>query len=489
MTKRDHESLDPSDWSRFRELGRRMIDDVADHFARVRERRVWQQVPPEIVARFEEPVPLEPQEPEDTYRDFREQVMPYTIGNTHPRFWGWVVGSGTHLGALTELLAGALNVNAGGNDAANFVETQVIGWLKTMLGYPSRASGLLVSGGSMANIIGLAVARNTKADFDVRREGLFGRPRMTLYTSVELHGSIVKAAELLGLGRDSIRMVPVDRDFRVDLTALEAAIADDRALGCQPFCIVGHAGTVNTGAIDDLAGLARIAKREGLWFHVDGAFGALAALAPDLRPLIAGMEQADSLAFDLHKWMHLPYDVGCVLIADELAHRKAFAFEVDYIKPARTGPTAMRTRFLDYDIVLSRSFRALKVWMHLKAFGARKFGRLIQQNVEQARYLAQMVTANPTLELAAPISLNVVTFRFVGEPRADDRELDEINEELMYRFCDDGTFVVSSTELDGRFVLRTSIINHRTRRDDLELLVAETERCGREILANRRSRG
>jgi glutamate/tyrosine decarboxylase-like PLP-dependent enzyme len=311
------ETLDPDDWESMRVLGHRMVDDMLDYMKSVRERPVWQAIPGETKTRFEEPVPLEGQSPEVIYEEFLQNVLPYPDGNIHPRFWGWVLGTGTVLGALAELLKGAMNTNAGygGGNSADHIENQVLNWFKELLGFPASASGLLTSGCSASNLIGLAVARNTKAGFDLRLEGLQGaEQKMVLYASEEIHSSVEKTVEILALGRDSLRRVPVNDHFQIDLQVLQRLIARDRREGYLPFCVVGAAGMTNTGAIDDLDALADICQREGLWLHVDGAFGAWAVLAPSARSQVVGMERADSLAFDLHKWMYMPYELGCLLV-------------------------------------------------------------------------------------------------------------------------------------------------------------------------------
>ncbi|WP_233166148.1 pyridoxal-dependent decarboxylase [Archangium sp. Cb G35] len=326
------------------------------------------------------------------------------------------------------------------------------------------------------------MARSEKAGGDVRRTGLFGQTRMTLYASRETHACVRRAAEVLGLGSGSLRLLPVDADFRVDVGALRAAIARDRAEGLRPFCVVGNAGTVNTGAVDDLEALADVAEQEGLWFHVDGAFGALAALSPRLRPLLRGMERADSLAFDLHKWMHIPFEAGCILVRSEAAHRRAFAYQTEYLAQMPRGLAARPSMFSEYGVQLTRGFRALKVWMSLKAHGAAKFARLIEQNVEQAHALARWVDAEPELQRLAPASLNVVCFRYVGRGVPEER-LDAWNRELLCRLHESGVAVPSYTTLGGRHCLRVCLTNHRTRREDLEFLVQEILRLGRELSA------
>jgi glutamate/tyrosine decarboxylase-like PLP-dependent enzyme len=441
-------------------------------------------MPDSIKDRFAESLPLDPQPMHEVYQEFLDCVLPYPVGNTHPRFWGWVLGTGTATGALAELLAATMNTNTGGLDhhSANYVEKQVIQWLKEMLGYPATASGLLTSGCSAANLVGLAVARNAMAGYDLRREGVCAETRkMTLYASSEAHSSIQKAVELLGLGSGALHTVAVDERFQMDVDALRAAIAEDRRAGCRPFCIVGAAGTTNTGSIDDLEALADLCREERLWLHVDGAFGAWAALAPRERHLVAGMERADSLALDLHKWMYMPYEIGCVLVQRPDAHRQAFSLTPAYLVHGEGGRGLTGgdlTWFSDYGFQLSRGFRALKAWVSLKEHGIRKYKRLIQQNIDQARYLAELVKAAPELELAAPVDLNVVCFRYV-RAGLDGAALDEVNKQIVVELQEQGIAVPSGTTLNGRYVLHVANTNHRTRRADFDLLVRETVRLGR----------
>jgi glutamate/tyrosine decarboxylase-like PLP-dependent enzyme len=479
------ETLDPQDWEAMRLLGRRIVDDILSYLEGVRERPVWQPIPAEVKEFLKQPLPQEPQAPETVYQEFLENILPYPMGNIHPRFWGWVMGNGTPLGVLAELLAAGMNPNlGGGNHVANAVEAQVVEWSKEMFGFPAGGSGLLVSGGSMANLVGLAVARNTRAGFDIRRQGVMAAPRpLTLYGSSEMHSSLVKAVELLGLGSESLRKIPVDGEYRIDLAALEAAIAADRSEGRQPLCVVGNAGTVNTGAVDDLQALADLCEREGLWFHVDGAFGALAWLSPALRPLVQGLDRADSLAFDLHKWLYVPFEAGCVLVRREQDHHRAFSLTPEYLahNSSDRGLASGEPWFSEYGIQLTRGFRALKVWMSLKEHGIHKYARLIEQNVQQARYLARRVEAEPELELAAPVPLNIVCFRY--NPGGLDRErLNALNEELLTRLHESGTAVPSYTTLGGRYALRAAITNHRSRREDFDILVEAVIRLGREIV-------
>jgi aromatic-L-amino-acid/L-tryptophan decarboxylase len=478
------ETLDPQDWTEMRRLGHRMLDDAMDYLEHVRERPVWKPVPETTKKALRAPLPVEGQDAAAVYEEFRRDLFPHTMGNIHPRFWGWVIGTGTPFGVLADLMASTMNPNMGGGDQGpNYVEIQVLSWLKEMLRYPAEASGLLVSGGSMANFVGIAVARNAKAHGDVAQEGLRAASRpMVLYASAETHNSVHKAVSLLGLGREGLREIPVDAEFRIDVSALRRAIAEDRKAGRHPFCVVGNAGTVNTGAIDPLPELADLCKAEDLWFHVDGAFGALAAIAPRVAPLVRGMERADSLAFDLHKWMYMPYEVGCALVRWPERHRATFVSPADYLAHLTRGFPAGPIWFSEYGVQLSRGFRALKVWMSLKEHGTAKYGRLVDQNCEQTKYLVALVEKEPELTMMAPAPLNIACFRFA--PRGvDDARADAINEEILYGLQESGTAIPSSTVLRGRFALRVCIVNHRTRREDLDLLVREVLQRGRAAAA------
>ncbi len=484
-------TLDPADWDAFAVLAHRMVDDMLGHLRTVRDRPAWQPMPAEVRALFSEPVPWEGEGAERAYEDFVRTVLPYPNGNLHPRFWGWVHGGGTPLGMMADMLASGLNAHlAGFNQAPALVEHEVIRWLAELMGMPSDASGVLVSGATMANVLGLAVARFAKArdaGFDVREEGLQGRAgsRLMLYGSTETHAWASKAAELLGLGRASFRQIPVDDEYRIDVAALKAAVAADRAAGHVPFCVIGTAGTVNTGATDDLERLGTYCRAERLWFHVDGAFGALARLSPALKPIVAGIEQADSLSFDLHKWMYLPFDVACVLVRDPAVHHATFAASASYLASGTRGVAAGGFPFAERGMDLTRSFKALKVWMSMKAHGVRAYAALIEQNVADAAYLAALIDADPALELLAPVPLNVVCFRYAPADVAPER-LDALNAEILVRVQEDGIAVPSGTRLRGRYAIRVANVNHRSRREDFGILAEAVTRIGQEIVASGR---
>jgi glutamate/tyrosine decarboxylase-like PLP-dependent enzyme len=457
-------TLDPSDWGALRRLGHQMIDDVFDQLEQVRDRPVWQPIPDAVRAALRTPMPRGPGSAEDAYADFVRLVRPYPTGNTHPRFMGWVHGGGNAVGMLAELLAAGLNANLGGRDHAPIeVERQVIRWTAELLGLPPETSGLLVTGTSVANLIGLLVARTAALGPEVRATGVAGA-RLVAYTSEKAHGCIARAMDMAGLGTDALRRIPTDADHRMREPALAAAIARDRAAGLRPFLLVGTAGTVDIGAFDDLAALGRIARAEKLWFHVDGAFGALAALSPALRPLLDGVEGADSLACDFHKWMQVPYDAGCILVRDPARHLAAFAQQAAYLRREARGLAGGHPWPCDLGPDLSRGFRALKVWMTWRSYGSDRLGEAVAGTCAVARALAARVDAEPALERLAPVPLNIVCFRLRGAS-------DEHNRAIVADVQEAGIAAPSTTMIDGRLAIRAAIVNHRTTVADAMALV------------------
>ncbi|MGB3329808.1 MAG: pyridoxal-dependent decarboxylase [Thermomicrobiales bacterium] len=463
--------------ARLREVGARAIDLIATHVAGIRETPVFQPVPLEIVEQFLGPAgaPTTGEPVETIFDDIAQRVMTYPFGNGHPRFYAWVNPPSTPIGIFGDAIAAAINPSvAGGNHAATYVEHQVLNWGKDLVGFPREAGGLLVSGGSMASLNGLAVARNAKAGFDVRAEGMAAAPQpLAVYVSPEGHSAIQKAVELLGIGRKHLRSVPIDAQRRMQVPALEQMIAEDRAAGLRPIAIVGNAGSAGTGVIDNLDALADVAAREGLWFHVDGAYGAPAILSAEYRDALAPLARADSVALDPHKWLYVPVEAGMVLVKDAEAMRRTFSLVPDYL-PTGATPTGVNGLpwFSEYGSQQSRGFRALKVWMALRYHGLDGYRAAIEHDLAQARHLASLVTASDDFELLAPPSLSIVCFRATAPGHdLDDAALNDLNRAALDDVQLGGEAFLSGTMVDGHFALRACIVNPRSTLADIDALI------------------
>ncbi|MGO9898010.1 MAG: pyridoxal-dependent decarboxylase, partial [Bryobacteraceae bacterium] len=467
-------TLDPADWAGFRATAHGMLDDILDYLEDIRERPVWRPIPPAVRERFRGELPAGPSELAAVHEEFMRYILPYAAGNVHPGFLGWVHGAGTPVGMVAEMLSAGLNANLGGRDHIPIeVERQVAGWMRRLFGFPESATGLFVTGASMANLVGVLVARDTELGFETRCAGVAaGGKRLAAYASAAVHGCIARALDIAGIGSDALRRIAVDGRYRIDLGALRAAIDADRRAGLTPFLLVGTAGTVDTGAIDDLDALAALARAEGLWFHVDGACGALAMLAPGLAPRLKGIERADSLAFDFHKWGQVPYDAGFVLVRDGVLHRQTFATSAPYLRREAQGLAAGSFWPCDFGPDLSRGFRALKTWFTLKVYGAAAIGASIERTCELARYLESRIAATPELELAAPVELNVVCFRYRAE------EAHRVNARIAVELQESGVAAPSTTVIGGKLAIRAAIVNHRTRSADLDALIERTVALG-----------
>ncbi|HEY2753029.1 pyridoxal phosphate-dependent decarboxylase family protein [Phenylobacterium sp.] len=471
-------SLDPQDWREIRAQGHRMLDDMFDHMAGLRDQPVWRKPTPEARASFRAPLPMQAGDLAQAYEIFRRDVLPYGSGNTHPGFMGWVQGAGTPVGMLAEMLAAGMNANLGGRDHMPIeVERQILSWVRRIFGFPQDASGLFVSGASQANFLAVLVARARALGLGVRRNGVSAAGvQLTAYASKGVHGCLPRSLDMAGLGADSLRLIEVDAEHRMDLKALSAAIARDRSLGLTPFMIIGTAGTVDVGAIDDLNGLADIAAAEGVSFHVDGALGALAVLSPELAARVAGLERCDSLAFDFHKWGHVPYDAGYLLVRDAELHHATFANPAVYLARAERGIAAGDWWPCDYGSDLSRGFRALKTWFTLQTYGLAALGDSMAANCALARALAARVESEPELELLAPVALNIVCFRYRRGVS------DALTAQIVSDLQEAGEVAPSLTIVNGQKAIRAAIINHRTRPEDIELLVDSVIESGRRAL-------
>ena len=462
------ETLDPKNWDDIRALGHRMLDDMIDYVANIRDRPVWQPIPDEVRARFRVALPHRPSDLRDVYREFSEFVIPYATGNVHPGFMGWVHGGGTAVGMLAEMLAAGLNANLGGRDHIPIeVERQIVEWMRQIFGFPQGASGIFVTGTSMANLMAVLVARTTALGTSVRRRGVSeDGALLTAYTSTAAHGCISKAMDIAGFGSDALRCIEVDRCHRIELAALRERIALDRGAGRKPFLVVGSAGTVDIGAIDDLHAMSELCRQEKLWFHVDGAFGALGILAPALKSRLAGIENADSIALDFHKWGQVPYDAGLLLVRDGDRHQDTFAAPAAYLRRESRGLAANSPWPCDLGPDLSRGFRALKTWFTLKTYGTEKLGAVITRSCALAGYLQARILAEPRLELMAPVQLNIVCFRYRAE------NANQLNGEIVLDIQESGIAAPSTTLLDGQLAIRAAIVNHRTDFSDIDALLS-----------------
>jgi aromatic-L-amino-acid/L-tryptophan decarboxylase len=462
------ETLDPQNWDDIRAHGHRMLDDMIDYAANIRDRPVWQPIPDAVRARFHDDLPRQPTDLGEVYREFTDFIVPYATGNVHPGFMGWVHGGGTAVGMLAEMLAAGLNANLGGRDHIPLeVERQIVEWVRQMFGFPGEASGIFVTGTSMANLMAVLVARTTALGASVRQRGVGDDgARLTAYTSAAAHGCITKAMDIAGFGSDALRCIEVDRTHRIDVAALRERIAADRSAGLRPFLVVGSAGTVDIGAIDDLQALSALCREQGLWFHVDGAFGALGILSPALAPRLAGLEHADSIALDFHKWGQVPYDAGFLIVRDGDRHRETFAAPAAYLRRETRGLAAGACWPCHLGPDLSRGFRALKTWFTLKTFGAEKLGAMITRSCALAGYLETLILAEPRLELLAPVQLNIVCFRY----RAANAN--EVNGAIVIDIQESGIAAPSTTMLDGELAIRAAIVNHRTDTRDIDALIA-----------------
>lgn len=474
----------------FREVGHGLVDRIADFMETLSKRPVTRGRTPSEIRDVLGNAGL-PEDGMDAGRLLDEAattLFDHSLFNGHPRFWGYITSSAAPIGALGDLLAASVNPNVGAFDiapVATEIEAQTVRWIAEMIGYPTDCGGVLVSGGNMANFVGFLAGRKAQASWDIRTDGLpsDGR-RMRAYVGAGTHTWIQKAADLFGLGTDAIRWIPTDTDGRIDTTTLEREIAADRHAGDEPFLVVGTAGSVGTGSVDPLSRIAKICRREKLWFHVDGAYGAMAAVLPDAPEELRNLAVADSIALDPHKWLYSPLEAGCTLVRDPRSLVGAFSFHPDYYLFDTHG-SEQGNNFHEFSLQNSRGFRALKVWLALRQVGRSGYERMIGDDVELARALHGFAGAHDEIETHT-LNLSISTFRFVPEDlsdtAADETEyLNTLNREVLVRLQKSGEAFVSNAVLDGIFVLRACIVNFRTTLDDVRALPEIVARLGREV--------
>ncbi len=472
MSAKSNISLDPNA-PEMRRWGNATVDLLAEYLGSVSQRRVYPQTSTsEIRAQLQTELPLEGVEFERLLDTFRDVILPLSRHNAHPRMFGYVQAPGTAIAALADLLASALNANLTAwrsAPAAVELERVTLDWIKKIVGLDPNAAGLFVSGGSMANLAALAAARTARLT-----PPDLGRAR--IYASEETHHSIVKAAALLGLGRESVRNIAVDHRFKIRIDDLVEKIESDLGAGNLPFCVVANAGTVATGAVDPLVQVREVAQRFNLWMHVDASYGGFAALAPTARPLFAGVAEADSVALDPHKWLYLPVDCGCVFYRDAATARAAFAQSAEYTRVLDLHEDEAFA-FWDYGPELSRRFRALKVWMLLKGVGTRALAESIEKDLACTRHLEALVRASDDFEMLAPVELSIFCFRY----RRSRSELDQLNERVLVALQRDGSSYLSNARVNGRFALRGCVMNYRTNLRDMEILLDDLRRVATQL--------
>ncbi len=455
----------------FRRLGYQAVDLIAQQLAQVAQAPVRRPVPDALKeAIMSQPLPQDSQPAEAILERFRQEVQPYPMGNSSPRFMGWVNSPPAPLGIIAELLAASMDPSvAGGDHAATYVEHAVLNWMKEIMGYPRSAGAVLVSGGSVANLVCLGAMRHAVTGGADRAEGM-GRSvpaPLVIYTSTEGHSCIQKAVEILGFGSKYLRRIPVDAQYRMDLSALKAQIAADRQAGLQPACVVASAGTVNTGAIDPLQEIADLCAAERLWLHVDGSYGGVAILDEEIAKLYQGIERADSIAIDQHKWLFIPVECGCALVKDARLMRDTYSLVPEYLRDDRGLPW-----FSEFGIQQTRGFRALKLWMVLQQVGVSGYRGCIHRDIALADSLATRISTHPHFELVAKGPLSVVCFRYTPEGAMD---VDALNRAIVPLIMNGGQAFLNGTELNGRPVLRACIVNFRTTEADLDAVLAAVE--------------
>ena len=465
----------------FRSMAQAAVDRIAAYYNTLAERPILQPTTSAALrASLDRPIPQEGRDFTEILAELETTLFRYSRHNAHPRFFGYVASPGTPVNTIGSILEAALNINVTAwrsAPAAAEMEHVTIGWLKQMLGYPPGAAGLFTSGGSMANLAGLAAARSAKAP-EVVRHGLASGLRLRTYVSSEAHFSIAKAAGILGLGEDNVREVRTDDRMRMDLEDLARQVQDDRTAGAEPFCVVASAGTTATGAIDPIADIADFAREQGLWLHVDAAYGGFAALSPSVRARFAGIERADSVALDPHKWLYLPVGCGCVLYRDPAAARAAFSHAADYTRTIGLERDEAFA-FWDYGPELTRPFRALHLWLLFHSAGARRLAEAIESNLGCARQFECLIRESLEFEMLAPVELSVFCFRY----KAAGGDLNTLNEQILLDLQRAGSTYLSNATIRGRFALRGCVLNYRTTPDDMCRAFADVRAAAARVLS------
>jgi glutamate/tyrosine decarboxylase-like PLP-dependent enzyme len=478
VTRVLEETLDPKNWDEMRALAHQMLDDMMDYLQNIRN-QPFTALTEEAKKAIQIPLSEKGDGEETVFKLFKEKVVPHSFQITRPDIWGNVCGTGSLYGMFTDMVISGIN---SGSMFLTYIDKQSIDWIKEMLEYPREAGGVFVSGGSEANFTGLAVARNAKSNVNMKKKGMQGVDRkMVLYCSEETHHCLERSVELLGLGNDAIRWIKTDDDCSIVLSSLKDSIMLDRKQGYHPFCIIGNAGTVNSGAFDDLNALADLCQRQDIWLHVDAAFGAWVKLSEKYKHLTDGMERADSLAVDLHKWISMPYGIGCTLVKDRLAHFSTFVYGHDakYLKAIEKIGDTLDAPW-NLALGLSRPHYGLKAYMLLRTYGRDKYSRLVEQNIDQIHYLAELIRKEPNMEIMAPVISNAVCFRYVPDD-INESDIEGINLMILNELWKINALMISSTTIKGKYMLRACNVNHRSKYSDFNILVERIKSIGKTL--------
>ncbi|PAU95341.1 pyridoxal-dependent decarboxylase [Aliifodinibius salipaludis] len=454
---------------------KRWIDEagklIASHYQEHGESKVFAgKSPSEVQELLNESLPEDPKNIGSLLDEVGEKVLSTITNSAGPRYFGYITGGGNQVAVLAEMIKASLNQNNlkwHSSPVSTELERLVMRWVAEFIGYPTSSAGVLLSGGSVANFNCLAVARKIKAPVDISDEGIYGSRPMTVYVSEEGHSSFDKAMDMLGLGKKYLRKIPVDDDFCIDVDQLEEQIRNDKNAGLHPICAISVAGTTNTGAVDDLNAVADICQRYDLWYHIDAAYGGPAAKVEGVSSMFSGIGKADSVVVNPHKWLYVPFEAGGVLVKNPDHLRKTFSTIPDYLKSDEQN--GGRTDLMEYNLPLTKEFKALKVWMTIKAYGATRLRDEIASDMDKARYLSELVGSNKKLELMAPVPLSIVCFRY-NPGGMEESTLNRLNDNIIQEIESDGRVFLTGTKIKGKTALRVCFINPRTKKEDIELL-------------------
>lgn len=457
---------------------------ITEYYDDISDREVFAgKSPDEVIALFDEPLPESSSEIEKLLADVRDKVLESITNSAGPKYFGYITGGGNQVAVLAEMIKASLNQNNlkwHSSPVSTEMERLVMRWVAEFIGYPTSSAGVLLSGGSVANFNCMAVARKIKSPVDVAKEGMYGSPPQTVYVSAEGHSSFDKAVDMLGMGKKYLRKITVDDELSIDTEALDKAIQADKEKGYHPICAIGVAGTTNTGTVDDLNAVAEVCEKHDLWYHVDAAYGGPAAKVKGVEHLFDGIARADSVVVNPHKWMFVPFEAGGVLVKNPEHLRATFSTIPDYLKSGQTNEP--RTDLMEYNLPLTKEFKALKVWMTLKAYGARRIRKTINQDIEKAKYLVEKINNEPYLTLMAPAPLSIVCFRYSPtDTGLAERELNDLNDTIIRRIEQDGRIFLTGTKIRGETAMRVCFINHRTEPKHIDELVDVVLEIGKRV--------